>query len=333
MSFSKLVATSISLLILASCSQDNPGNTREESRDMVLIDGGTFRMGLDHPMMPEASPIHQVTVDSFYIGRYEVTNAQFAQFVEDTNYVTVAERPLNPEEFPGADPSLLVPGSVVFRSPGHPVSKRDPGQWWEYVPGTSWRHPDGPDSTIEGRMNYPVVHVAWEDAVAYAAWAGKRLPTEAEWELAARGGLDSTEYVWGEQPPEDESGLANIFQGIFPHQNSANDGYTGLAPIGQFKPNGFGLYDISGNAWEWVQDWYDPMAYQQLAAGDTPSVNPAGPAEPVEGLMYKVQKGGSFLCTDQYCGRFRPGARGRGEWQTSSNHVGFRLAMDAPATD
>lgn len=298
---------------------------------MVLIHGDEFLMGIEHPMMPEAGPIHAVTVDSFYIGKYEVSNAQFAEFVKATGYQTVAERPLNPDDFPGADPAMLVPGSLVFRSPALPISKRNPTRWWEYVAGANWRNPEGPDSSIENRMNHPVVHVAWEDAVAFANWIGMRLPTEAEWELAARGGLISNEYAWGEAPP-DEKPRANIFQGIFPSNDTAADGYAGLAPVGQYSANNFGLYDVSGNAWEWVQNWYDPMEYSRLAKSESPLVNPAGPEESIYGQPFKVQKGGSFLCTDQYCGRFRPGARGRGEWKTSSNHVGFRLAHDAGIT-
>jgi len=318
----------ISLALLA-CSADKNEIASADITEMAFIQEKSFRMGLEHPMMPEAGPVHDVKVDAFYIGKYEVTNAEYTEFVDATGYRTIAERPVSPEEFPGADPALLVPGSIVFRTPALPVSKRDPSQWWEYIPGASWRHPEGPGSTIVDRMNYPVVHIAWEDAVAYANWAGKRLPTEAEWELAARGGLDDTEYTWGEHPPSAGSKLANIFQGVFPHKNTATDGYAGLAPVGQFKANGFGLYDVSGNAWEWVENWYDPAEFKKLAAMDTPLENPRGPAQALPGMPFKVQKGGSFLCTDQYCGRFRPGARGRGEWQSSSNHVGFRLAMDA----
>jgi len=323
------ITTPLLLLTLLACSNKNNEQAATQLAEMVLIQGGTFHAGLENPMMPEASPLHKVSVDDFYIGKYEVTNAEFANFIKATAYITVAERPLDPEEFPGADPAMLVPGSVVFNSPAHPISKRDPTRWWQYVPGASWKHPEGPDSNLQGRMNYPVVHVAWEDAVAYANWAGKRLPTEAEWELAARGGLDNNEFVWGNEPPKKESRLANIFQGIFPHNNTADDGYAGLAPVGEFPANNFGLYDVSGNAWEWVENWYDPSEYQQLAALESPPENPRGPLQPLAGMPYKVQKGGSFLCTDQYCGRFRPGARGRGDWKTSSNHVGFRLAMDA----
>lgn len=312
----------VAALLLTACSQDSqlpPG--------MVRIPGGTFTMGIDHPMMPEAAPRHQVTVSPFAIAETPVTNRQFAEFVDATGYITVAERPLDPADFPGADASLLVPGSIVFDPPSHPVSLHNELQWWNYVPGAHWRQPEGPGSSIEDRMDYPVVHVAWEDAVAYAEWAGKRLPTEAEWEFAARGGLDGKEFVWGEDPHHDTP-QANTFDGHFPHDNHGKDGYVATSPVKAFPANGYGLFDMSGNVWEWVSDWYSPTHYRERTASGEAIVDPAGPEKGQAYQGYKVQKGGSFLCTDQYCARYRPGARGRGDPASGSNHIGFRLAMD-----
>ena len=294
---------------------------------MVYIKGGEFVMGIEHPMMPEAAPLHRVKVDDFYIDATEVTNAAFAQFVEETGYVTVAERPLDPVEFPGVDESLLVPGSVVFHSPSYPLTDGPLAKGWSFVPGASWKHPAGPGTTIAGRENHPVVHVAWEDAMAYAAWAGKRLPTEAEWEFAARGGLSQAEFVWGGEMNPEGNYMANTFQGDFPFNNSARDRYIYTAPVGSFPANAFGLYDMSGNVWEWVSDWYSPRYYATLVKNSIVE-NPRGPSKPVAGKQMKVQKGGSFMCTDDFCARFRPGARGRGDVDTGSSHVGFRLVKD-----
>lgn len=316
-------------LALAGCDSDQPGVQNSAPEGMVLIDGGRFKMGIEHPMMPEGAPVHDVRVSPFYIGKTEVTNAEFAEFVEATGYVTVAERPIDPSDFPGVDESVLVPGSAVFESPSQPARSEDVRQWWEFRSGASWRRPEGPDSDIEQRMDHPVIHVAWEDATAYAEWVGGRLPTEAEWEFAARSGLEAAEFTWGDEPEAANNYLANTFQGDFPYNNTAADGYTAAAPVKSFPANGYGLYDMSGNVWEWVSDWYDPTYYGQLAAADAPADNPSGPPEAPGGSPpMKVQKGGSFLCTDQYCGRYRPGARGRGDPQTSSNHLGFRVAQD-----
>ncbi len=314
------------------------GGPRETPSGMVEIPGGTYQRGLEHPMMPEAGPVHRVTVEPFYLDRTEVTNREFREFVEATGYVTVAERPPDPGDFPGADESLLVPGSLVFTEPALPVSLSNPYRWWRYVPGASWRHPEGPDSDLEGRRDHPVVHVAWEDAVAYAEWAGKRLPTEAEWEFAARGGLEGREFVRDEGPSGDENFFANIFQGDFPHHNSRADGYAATAPVGSFPANGYGLHDMAGNVWEWMSDWYRADYYRRLVRErNQPIVDPGGPESPYDpaepGVPKRVQKGGSFLCTDQYCGRYRPGARGRGAPETGSNHVGFRLARDVRPDD
>lgn len=326
-----LVAAALALALVA-CTE--PGSPVEiAGDDMVSIPGGTFLMGIEHPMMPEARPVHEVRVAAFDIDRTPVTNQQFAEFVEQTGYVTVAEQELNPADFPGVDPELLVPGSIVFRAPTQPVTLDNELQWWQYVPGASWRHPEGPNSDIDGRLDHPVVHIAWRDAEAYAQWVGKRLPTEAEWEYAARGGLDGTEFTWGDTMKPADKHMANIFQGPFPHANSGDDGYMATSPVGSFPANDYGLYDMSGNVWEWVSDWFSPDHYRHRTAAD-PGIgeklidNPTGAAADESYMGFKVQKGGSFLCTDEFCSRFRPGARGRGDPESSSNHIGFRLARD-----
>lgn len=310
---------------------DSPAQAVTENAPdaMLLIEGGRFRMGIEHPMMPEAQPVHEVVVASFYFGRTPVTNREFAHFVEETGYVTVAEQPLDAADFPGVDPELLVPGSIVFNPPTHAVALNNELQWWQYVPGASWRHPEGPDSSIEDRPDHPVVHITWPDAQAYAQWADARLPTEAEWEFAARGGLDGAEFAWGDDGTPDGAYMANVFQGPFPHANSADDGYLATSPVGAFPANGYGLHDMSGNVWEWVSDWYSPTHYRERAGDGEVIENPAGALQHQAYMGFKVQKGGSFLCTDQFCARYRPGARGRGDPNSTSNHIGFRIARDA----
>lgn len=315
---------------------------------MMWVPGGEFSMGRSDPTrelcggndpMPDARPIHRVHVDGFWMDVTEVTNAQFAEFVAATGYVTVAERPLRPEDFPGVPRELLVPGSVVFAPPAQAVSPRDPLQWWRYVPGASWRQPEGAGSSLAGRERYPVVHVAHEDAAAYARWAGKRLPTEAEWEFAARGGRAGESYPWGDDLQPGGRWLANIWQGEFPHAGRADDGFARAAPVGSFPANAYGLHDLAGNVWEWCSDWYRPDAYARPAAGGAPARNPRGPArtesfDPQEpGVAKRVQRGGSFLCTDQYCTRYMTGARGKGAPDTGSIHVGFRCVRDASPRD
>lgn len=299
---------------------------------MVRLAGGEFWMGLDDPAFPDAGPVHPVRVRGFWMDATEVTNAEFAAFVKATGYVTVAERAPDAADFPGVPPAALVAGSIVFTPPPTAVPLDNPGRWWGYVPLANWRQPLGPGSTVEGLADHPVVHVAYDDALAYAAWMGKRLPTEAEWEFAARGGIDRAEYVWGTAAMPDGRHAANTFQGHFPHENSAADGYAATAPVRAFPPNGYGLYGMAGNAWEWVADWYRPDYYRALAAGGGTAADPRGPEssfDPDEpGLPKRVQKGGSFLCTDQYCGRFRPGTRGKGEPSSSAVHIGFRLVRD-----
>jgi len=306
---------------------------------MVWIPGGEFSMGCSdprvlehggHDAMADTRPIHRVRVDAFWIDRVEVTNEQFAAFVKATGYVTVAQRTPTAAEFPGAPPENLVAGSVVFQPPTEPVPLDNHYRWWTYVKGASWRHPEGPASDIEGRGNYPVVHVAYEDAEAYARWAGKRLPTEAEWEFAARGGLSGAPYSWGDEFRPGGKWMANIWQGRFPVRDTAEDGFAGVAPVAQFPPNGYGLFDMAGNVWEWCSDWYRPDAYAEFSpAGDgVVPRNPQGPPssfDPAEPRQPKrVHRGGSYLCTEEYCTRYMIGTRGKGELSSGSNHLGFR---------
>ncbi|MBM3822811.1 MAG: formylglycine-generating enzyme family protein [Verrucomicrobia bacterium] len=304
---------------------------------MVWIPGGEFSMGSIDPTdmvcggpdrMTDARPIHQVRVDGFWMDATEVTNEEFAQFVEATGYVTVAEKAPKPEDFPDAPPENLVAGSVVFQPTAEPVPLTDHLLWWSYVKGANWKQPFGPGSSYRGREKHPVVHVAHEDAAAYARWAGKRLPTEAEWEFAARGGEAAKPYAWGTELKPGGKWQANIWQGPFPVTDTAEDGFAGAAPVGQFPPNPFGLYDMAGNVWEWCADWYRPDYYALLASSNNVALNPTGPSDsydPVEpGASKRVHRGGSFLCSDLYCTRYMIGSRGKGEVSTGSNHLGFR---------
>lgn len=304
---------------------------------MVWIPGGEFSMGSEDPrelscggpgMMPDARPIHRVRVDSFWMDETEVTNRQFEKFVMATGYVTIAEQAPRPEEFPQAPRESLVAGSLVFTPPAAPVSLDDYRRWWRYQKGASWRHPAGPESNVKGRESYPVVHIAYPDAVAFARWAGKRLPTEAEWEFAARGGLSGKVYAWGDDLRPQGKWMANTFQGRFPMKDTGEDGFAGIAPVKSFPANGYGLYDMAGNVWEWCSDWYRADYYNDLAAKEGTARNPQGPPSSFNpdapGEKQRVQRGGSFLCTDQYCTRYMVGTRGKGEINTSSNHVGFR---------
>ena len=304
----------------------NPGVSQNAPAGMVWIPGGRFWMGTNH--MDDAQPVHQVEVKGFWIDRTDVTNEEFVRFVKVTGYVTIAERPLDPKEFPNLAPEDLAPGSVVFTPPASPVSLDHPLAWWRFVRGANWRHPEGPKSDIRGKEKYPVVHIAWPDAVAYAKWAGKRLPTEAEWEFAARGGRDRQDYAWGSELKPGGKWKANTFQGHFPDKNTSEDGYAGASPVASFEPNDFGLYDMSGNVWQWVADWYRPDYYLQLREAAEVALNPQGPSDSFDpqepGVAKRVQKGGSFLCTDQYCERYMPGARGKGDPETGTNHAGFR---------
>ena len=308
--------------------------------DMLWIPGGTFLMGSNDHYREEA-PAHEVTVDSFWIDRHQVTNRQFQRFVAATSYITVAERPLNPHDYPGAQPELLVPGSAVFQQPAQRVDLRNFQTWWSYIPGANWQHPEGPESSIIGREDHPVVHVTFEDAAAYAAWAGKRLPTEAQWERAARGGLQGAVYTWGNDFAPEGHLLANIWLGQFPWQSLRPDKHVGTMPIGSFPPNGYGLYDMAGNVWEWTDDWYRASHPNPASKPCCIPHNPRGanceesfdPDQPGGHIPRKVLKGGSFLCAANYCLRYRPAARIPETIDTSTCHIGFRCILPAPYTN
>jgi len=319
----------------------------EAPKGMVWIPGGEYSMGAqDSPHMNEVGmqatkdsrPIHRVYVDAFWMDATDVTNDEFAQFVAATGYVTAAERKPRAVYFQGATPENLVAGSVIFTPTDQAVSLDDHFQWWSYVKGANWRHPLGPGSDLKGKGKYPVVHVAYEDANAYAQWAGKRLPTEAEWEFAARGGLSGKPFVWGDEFRPDGKWMANTYQGHFPVKgtNKAEDGYEGISAVAQYPANGYGLYDMSGNVWQWTSDWYRPDYYATLAAAGGVARNPQGPPasfDPSEpGEKKKTHRGGSFLCTDQYCSRYLVGTRGKGEVNTGTNHLGFRLVKSGAAS-
>lgn len=304
---------------------------------MAWIPGGEFSMGCLDPRaiphggpdpMADARPVHRVHVDAFWMDTTEVTNAQFAAFVAATGYVTVAERVPKAEDFPDAPPENLVAGSVVFTPPAEAIPLDNHLRWWAYVKGADWRHPLGPGSSIDGHAQEPVVHVAYEDAEAYARWAGKRLPTEAEWEFAARGGLAGDLYPWGNEFRPGGRSMANTWQGRFPDENTAADGFPGLAPVARFPPNAYGLHDMSGNVWEWCADWYRPDTYPKAIATAAVADNPRGPDssfDPQEpGQAKRVQRGGSYLCSESYCARYIVGSRGKGEISSATNHIGFR---------
>lgn len=300
---------------------------------MVWIPGGEFSMGSEEAAMRDARPFHRVAIDGFWMDQTEVTNEEFARYVKATGYVTVAERKPDATNFPGATPENLVPGSVVFTPPNTKVPLDDHYVWWRYVPNANWRHPNGPESDLKGKEKDPVVHIAYQDAEAYARWAGKRLPTEAEFEFAARGGLDRKRFAWGDDLRPGGQFRANTYQGHFPYKNTGEDGFIGTAPVGTFAPNGFGLFDMAGNVWEWTADWYRPDYYQSLASQKKVVRNPQGPPNSLDpsepGVAKRVQKGGSFLCTDEYCARYMPGGRGKGEPNTGTNHVGFRCVRSS----
>jgi formylglycine-generating enzyme required for sulfatase activity len=311
---------------------------------MVWIPGGEFSMGAQDPpdindevgmnATRDSRPIHRVYVDGFWMDKTDVTNREFAEFVKVTGYVTVAERTPKAEDFPDAPPENLVAGSVVFHPTSHAVPLEDYYQWWTYVHGANWRHPEGPKSSLNGREDFPVVQVAYEDGIAFAKWAGKRLPTEAEWEFAARGGLSGKPFVWGDQFRPGGKWMANTYQGHFPVKDSGDDGHVGISQVGLYPPNGYGLYDMAGDVWQWVSDWYRPDYYERLAATNSVVRNPLGPMssfDPDEPDQPKrVMRGGSFLCTDQYCSRYMVGTRGKGEVSTGTNHLGFRCVKGVP---
>ncbi len=326
--------------------------TRGEAPEgMVWIPTGEFSMGSDHPLgRRNELPIHRVKIDGFWMDRTEVTNAQFAQFVEATGYQTVAERAPTAEEInalmppgsPPVDEKQLFAASLVFMPTRRPIPLHDVSLWWSWTKGANWRHPEGPESSIEGKDDYPVVQVAWVDAKAYADWAGKRLPSEAEWEYAARGGLDGMPFVWGDEPLSDTEPQTNIWQGNFPNDNKATDGYKLTSPVGTYPANGYGLVDVAGNVWEWTNDWYRPDTYARRVAamkanGATVADNPKGPASGFNpqnpNMPERIQRGGSYLCSDQYCASYRPAARMACSPDTGLSHLGFRCAMSAPTSE
>ena len=341
-STSAILMVSLSLTALYGCQSANQSSDAQTSTaiadpvretitsaadttGMVWIPGGTFMMGADE--FPDSRPVHSVSVTGFWMDEHEVTNAEFARFVAATGYKTIAEQTPDPADFPGVPAEGLVPGSAVFAPTAQQVSLDNPLQWWTYVKGASWQHPNGPESTVKGHENEPVVHVSFTDAAAYAKWAGKRLPTEAEWEFAARGGKENQTYYWGNELKPGGKWIANIYQGHFPDKNTHEDGFTGMAPVKSFAPNSYGLYDMDGNVWEWCQDFYRPDYYTKLVKND-----PQGPADSYDpdeqGATKRVQRGGSFLCSDDYCIRYKAGSRGKGEISSGSNNLGFRCVRD-----
>jgi len=302
--------------------------------DMIRIPGGTFRMGSDRHY-PEEAPAHRVTVDAFWMDRHSVTNREFRAFVRATDHVTVAEKVPDASDYPGALPHMLFAGSLVFKKPDRAVDLSNWAQWWTFLKGADWRHPYGPRSSITGLDDFPVVHVAYVDALAYAGWAGKELPTEAEWEFAARGGLDGAEFAWGDELTPGGRHQANTWQGEFPRQNLAEDGYQRTSPVTTFPPNGYGLYDMIGNVWEWTADWYSAGHPADASRPCCIPVNPRGgaergsydPCQPHINVPRKVLKGGSHLCAPNYCRRYRPAARHAQPVDTSTCHVGFRCIV------
>ena len=304
--------------------------TAPPSKDMTWIPGGTFSMGSED-FYPEEGPVRRVEVDGFWMDRHPVTVAEFRRFVRATGYVSVAERPLDAAMYPDADSQLLVPGALVFRKTPGPVNLDDYRNWWRYVPGADWRHPEGPGSTLHGRERHPVTQVAFEDAEACAAWAGKQLPTEAEWEFAARGGLEGKAFVWGDDHFPKGKAMANTWQGEFPWQNLLLDRYEGTSPVGRFPPNGYGLVDMAGNVWEWTSDFFTSRqgeeAEHACCAPRNPHVTDPDPSLAHETIARRVTKGGSHLCAPNYCLRYRPAARQGEAVDTATGHIGFRCIV------
>lgn len=340
-----LLTTSV---LFFSCSGEKPsddaksGDTAPAKKipGMIWVPGGTFTMGTDETeAYDHERPAHQVKIKGFWMDETEVTNERYQVFVEATGYITVAERKpkwedlskQSPPGTPAPPDSVLVAGALVFNPPKQRVMLNDYSQWWRWLPGTDWRHPEGPGSDLEGRMKYPVVHMAYEDAQAYCDWAGKRLPTEAEWEFASRGGKEQQRYAWGNDLKLNGKFMANTFQGSFPNHNSKEDGFEMASPVKSFPPNAYGLYDMIGNLWEWTSDWYDVTYFQQLARSKV-SVNPQGPEktyDPNEPYSIKrVSKGGSFLCADDYCVNYRPSARQGTAFDSGMSNLGFRCVKD-----
>jgi sulfatase modifying factor 1 len=336
--------------LLVAC---RPADPAPPPAGMVLVPGGEFTMGSDAPeALPNERPAHRVSVAPFFLDVFPVTNADFAAFVEATGYVTVAERTIDWEEMkkqvppgtPKPATEMLAPGSLVFQPPPGPVDLRDMSQWWVWTPGASWRHPEGPGSSLQGRENHPVVQVAFADAAAYAAWAGRRLPTEAEWEFAARGGLEQARYPWGDEERPGGKIMLNRWTGDFPYRNDEADGFAGTSPVGSYPPNSHGLYDMAGNVWNWCSDLYRADTFRRRADdpqaccdprgplhADGETIIPGDPSPPtMPGAERRVTKGGSFLCHPSYCESYRPSARRGTPPDTGTSHIGFRCAADAP---
>lgn len=344
MEFHKTLFIVALLLIASACRNPGPDHTPVHAPEgMIYIPGGEYLMGsVGAEAEPHEGPLLAVRVDPFFMDIHEVTNAEFATFAEATDYVTVAERPVDwkalkkdlPPDTPRPADSLLAPGALVFRSPEQPVPLHDYSAWWEWVVGADWRHPDGPGSDIDARMDHPVVQIAWEDAVAYARWAGKRLPTEAEWEFAARGGTPNRPFAWGDELTPSGQYLANFYQGDFPHAPQPADGFAGTAPAGSFPPNPYGLYDMIGNVWEWTSDWYrSDTKSRYRSQGVEVCRNPSGPEssyDPSDPYTRnkRVIKGGSFLCSEQYCSNYRPSSRMATDISSGQLHLGFRCVRD-----
>jgi len=328
----------VAIATLVNSCQTNSVKEEPDTRTagMVYVPAGSFLMGgKSDDASPNEYPNHEVSVSAFFMDEHEVTNQQFMEFVEATGYKTIAERPIEWQEMakqlppgtPKPADSVLAPGSLVFKATSGPVNLRDYSQWWEWVIGADWKHPEGPGSTIGGRMDHPVVHIAYDDALAYAEWAGKRLPTEAEWEWASMGGQEDVKYPWGNESVETAFTKANFWQGFFPYKNEERDGFYGPAPVKSFPANGYGLYDMAGNVWEWCSDKYHEAAYQ-LAEQKGKSENPQGPDsyfDPNEPYAEKhVVRGGSFLCNDSYCSGYRVARRMSSSHDSGLNHTGFR---------
>lgn len=329
-----------SYLLKTSAQNSDIPEGKVSHKGMVHIQGETFMMGAtDNEGRPDEYPAHKVKVASFWMDQHEVTNAQFRKFIEATSYVTVAERKPDwnemkkqlPPGTPKPPDSVLVPGALVFSPPNYAVPLNNPARWWEWVPGTDWQHPKGPNSNIKGKDNYPVVQVSWEDANAYAKWTGKRLPTEAEWEYAARGGLNEKKYPWGDENPESGKPKANTWQGHFPNKNTGWDKYTGLAPVESFAPNSYQLYDMAGNVWEWCSDWYDVSYYKTVA--DKLSTNPDGPEKSNDPMSptipMRVIRGGSFMCNKSYCKGYRVTSRMMSSPDSGLENLGFRCVSNS----
>ena len=315
-------------------TQPEPVGGNPPYPDMIWIPGGVFLMGSDKHYAEEA-PAHRVAVDGFWMDRVPVTNRQFAGFVRATGYVTTAEKKPDPQDYPGALPHMLYAGSLVFVPPPGPVDLRDWSQWWTFMKGADWRHPYGPKSSINGLESHPAVHISYADAFAYTEWAGKDLPTEAEWEYAARGGLDGAEYAWGNEFTPGGRHMANTWQGDFPHQNLVTDGYERTCPVNAFPPNGYGLFSMIGNTWEWTRDWYASQHPADAPKACCTPKNPRGgqegesydPCQPEIRIPRKVLKGGSHLCAPNYCRRYRPAARHPEPIDTSASHISFRCVV------